>query len=121
MVAGAMGGMPRQGILSLAIKDKGALYNAYMPYVRGGGLFVPTSKRYNVGDEVFLLLTLMDDKDRLPVAGKVVWITPAGAQGNRTAGIGVQFNDSADGEAARTKIESILAGILNSDRATHTM
>ena len=39
MVAGAMGGMPRQGILSLAIKDKGALYNAYMPFVRGGGLF----------------------------------------------------------------------------------
>lgn len=121
MVAGAMGGMPRQGILSLAIKDKGALYNAYMPYVRGGGLFVPTTKRYSLGDEVFLLLTLMDEKDRLPVAGKVVWITPAGAQANRTSGIGVQFNDSADGEAARTKIESILAGILNSDRATHTM
>jgi type IV pilus assembly protein PilZ len=121
MVAGAVGGMPRQGILSLAIKDKGALYNAYMPYVRGGGLFVPTTKRYALGDEVFLLLTLMDDKDRLPVAGKVVWITPGGAQGNRTAGIGVQFNDSSDGEAARTKIESILAGILTSDRATNTM
>ena len=121
MVAGAIGGMPRQGILSLAIKDKGALYNAYMPYVRGGGLFVPTTKRYGIGDEVFLLLTLMDDKDRLPVAGKVVWITPAGAQGNRTAGIGVQFQESSDGEAARTKIESILAGIIGAERATHTM
>jgi type IV pilus assembly protein PilZ len=121
MAAGAMGGMPRQGILSLAIKDKGALYNAYMPFVRGGGLFVPTSKRYAIGDEVFLLLTLMDEKERLPVAGKVVWITPPGAQSNRMAGIGVQFNDSADGEAARTKIESILAGIINSDRPTHTM
>jgi len=121
MVAGAMGGMPRQGILSLAIKDKGALYNAYMPFVRGGGLFVPTTKRYNLGDEVFILLTLMDEKDRLPVAGKVVWITPAGAQGNRTTGIGVQFNESADGEAARTKIESILAGIIGAERATHTM
>ena len=115
------GGMPRQGILSLAIKDKGALYNAYMSYVKGGGLFVPTAKKYNLGDEVFILLTLMDEKDRLPVAGKVVWITPPGAQGNRTAGIGVQFNDSADGEAARTKIESILAGILSADRPTHTM
>ena len=121
MVAGAMGGMPRQGILSLAIKDKGALYNAYMPFVKGGGLFVPTTKRYNLGDEVFILLTLMDDKDRLPVAGKVVWITPSGAQGNRTTGIGVQFNESPDGEAARTKIESILAGILAAERATHTM
>jgi type IV pilus assembly protein PilZ len=115
------GGAPRQGILSLAIKDKGALFNAYMPFVRGGGLFVPTAKRYSLGDEVFILLSLMDDKDRLPVAGKVVWITPAGAQGNRMAGIGVQFGDSADGETARTKIESILAGILTQERPTHTM
>ncbi len=121
MVTSAMGGMPRQGILSLAIKDKGALYNAYMPFVRGGGLFVPTAKRYALGDEVFILLTLMEEKDRLPVAGKVVWITPAAAQSNRAAGIGVQFNESADGEVARTKIESILAGILGAERATHTM
>ncbi len=117
----ANGGAPRQGILSLAIKDKGALFNAYMPYVRGGGLFVPTSKRYNPGDEVFILLSLMDEKDRLPVAGKVVWITPPGAQGNRIAGIGVQFNESSDGDTARTKIESILAGILGQERPTHTM
>ena len=63
----------------------------------------------------------MDDKDRLPIAGKVVWVTPPGAQGNRTAGIGVQFNESADGETARSKIEAALAGILNADRPTHTM
>ena len=113
--------MPRQGILPLTIKDKTALYNAYMPFVRGGGLFVPTAKHYNLGDEVFILLSLMDEKDRLPVAGKVVWITPPGAQGNRTAGIGVQFNESSDGDAARTKIESMLAGILGQERPTHTM
>ncbi|HEX3124902.1 MAG TPA: pilus assembly protein PilZ, partial [Rhodanobacteraceae bacterium] len=33
-MAGPIGGLPRQGILSLAIKDKGALYNAYMPFVK---------------------------------------------------------------------------------------
>src|SRR5690606_26656983 len=93
-----VGGMARQGILSLAIKDKGALYNAYMPFISNGGIFVPTTKRYSVGDEVFILLTLMDEKERLPVAGQVVWITPAGAQGNRTAGIGVQFNVSQEAE-----------------------
>lgn len=120
-MSGTMGGMPRQGILSLAIKDKGALYNAYMPFVKGGGLFVPTAKRYSLGDEVFILLTLMEDKDRLPIPGKVIWVTPPGAQGNRTAGIGVQFNESADGETARAKIEAALAGILNADRPTHTM
>ena len=118
---GATGGMPRQGILSLAIKDKGALYNAYMPFVKGGGLFVPTNKRYNLGDEVFILLSLMEEKDRLPVAGKVIWITPPGSQGNRAAGIGVQFNETADGEAAKSKIETILAGTLGAERLTHTM
>ena len=118
---GAMGGMPRQGILSLAIKDKGALYNAYMSFLKTGGLFVPTAKRYNLGDEVFILLSLMDEKDRLPVAGKVVWVTPPGAQGNRTAGIGVQFNETADGEAAKAKIEQILSSSLAADRMTHTM
>jgi type IV pilus assembly protein PilZ len=114
-------GIPRQGILSLAIKDKGALYHAYMPFLKGGGIFVPTQKRYNIGDEVFILLSLMEEKDRMPVAGKVVWITPTGAQGNRTAGIGVQFGESADGEAVKTKIESMLAGSLGSERPTHTM
>jgi len=81
----------RPGMLSLSIKDKASLYAAYMPYVNNGGLFIPTTKKYDLGDEVFMLLTLMDDNERLPVAGKIIWITPQGAQGNRSAGIGVQF------------------------------
>ena len=114
-------GGARQGILSLVVKDKAALYNAYMPYIRQGGLFVPTPRRYFIGDEVFLLMTLPESPERLPVAGKVAWVTPSGAQGNRVAGIGVQFADTPEGEAVKNKIEAILAGILNSDKATHTM
>ena len=113
-------GAPRQGILSLTIKDKSALYAAYMPFINSGGLFIPTKKSYNLGDEVFMLLTLMDETEKIPVAGKVIWITPMGAQGNRAAGIGVQFSDQDDG-AARNKIEGLLAGALESDRPTHTM
>lgn len=115
------GGTPRQGILSLQIKDKLSLYQAYMPFVKGGGLFVPTNRKYSLGDDVFILLSLADEKDRLPVPGKVIWITPVGAQGNRQAGIGVQFNEGSDGEAVRTKIESLLAGVLSSDKPTNTM
>ena len=118
---GATGGAARQGILSLALKDKAALYSAYMPFLRAGGLFVATPKRYALGDEVFLLLSLLEDKDRLPVAGKVVWITPVGAQGNRPAGIGVQFAETAEGEAVKGKIEALLAGLLQGERPTHTM
>lgn len=110
---------PRTGILSLTIKDKAVLYAAYMPYIRNGGLFVPTNKSYKLGDEVFMLLNLMEEPEKIPVAGKVVWITPRGAQGNRVAGIGVQFTDQND--AAANKIETYLAGSLDSDRPTHTM
>ena len=110
----------RQGILSLTIKDKNALYAAYMPFVKNGGLFIPTSKKYKLGDEVFMLLSLMDETERLPVAGKIIWITPVGAEGNRAAGIGVQFSDQ-DGGMARNKIETYLAGALKSDKPTHTM
>ena len=117
----ANAGGARQGILSHALKDKAALYNAYMPYLKHGGIFVPTSKRYFLGDEVFLLVTLPESNERMPVAGKVIWITPTGAQGNRTAGIGVQFTDSAEGEAVKGKIETLLAGTLGADKPTHTM
>ena len=115
-----MGGA-RQGILSLAVKDKAQLYNAYMPYLKNGGIFVPTAKRYFLGDEVFLLLTLPESNERLPVAAKVVWVTPPGAQGNRTAGIGVQFADTPEGETVKGKIETLLAGTLNADKPTQTM
>lgn len=116
-----MSGDFRQGgILSLAIKDKSSLYAAYMPFVKNGGLFIPTNKEYSLGDEVFMLLTLMEETEKLPVAGKIVWITPAGAEGARIAGIGVQFSNQDNG-AVRNKIETYLAGALKSDRQTHTM
>lgn len=107
------------GILSLTIKDKAVLYAAYMPYVKNGGLFIPTNKGYQIGDEVFVLLSLMDEPEKIPVAGKVVWITPKGAQGNRSAGVGIQFTEQDS--VAVNKIETYLAGILESDRPTHTM
>ncbi len=112
-------GGARNGILSLTIRDKAVLYAAYMPFIKNGGLFIPTNKQYNLGDEVFMLLNLMDEPEKIPVAGKVAWITPKGAQGNRAAGIGVQFDGEDD--TANRKIENYLAGALESDRPTHTM
>lgn len=109
----------KPGLLTLTIKDKSALYLAYMPFVKNGGLFIPTNSNYRLGDEVFMLLSLMDEPEKIPVAGKVVWVTPRGAQGNRAAGVGVQFNETDN--VARNKIETYLAGALKSDRVTHTL
>ncbi|CAM3642174.1 PilZ domain-containing protein [Parendozoicomonas haliclonae] len=109
----------RGSMLTVTIKDKPTLYAAYMPFLQGGGLFIPTLKAYEVGDEVFLRLSLMDEPGKLPVAGRVVWVTPAGAQGNRKPGIGIQFTDTDD--TVRGKIETHLAGALKSDRPTNTL
>lgn len=112
-------GGPRNGILSLTIKDKAVLYAAFMPFIKGGGLFIPTNKKYKLGAEVFILLSLMEEPEKLPIAGKVVWITPKGAQGSRAAGIGIQFNNEDD--TVLKKIETYLAGALDSDRPTYTL
>lgn len=119
--AKSSGGGARPGVLSLSIKEKSALYAAYMPFLKYGGIFIPTNKQYTLGDEVFMLLTLMNDPNKIPVAGKVVWITPGGAQGGKTQGIGVEFAANESGSAARNKIEGLLGGTMKSTRPTHTM
>lgn len=111
--------MSQPGILTLSIKEKSSLYTAYMPFVKNGGLFIPTTKPYKLGDEVFILLTLLDSNERLPVAGKVIWLTPRGAQNKRTQGIGVQFSEQ-DGGDTQKKVEAALAG-MDDSRPTHTM
>jgi type IV pilus assembly protein PilZ len=112
-------GSAAPGILTLNIKDKSALYISYMPFIKNGGLFIPTNKEYKLGDEVFILLTLMESAERLPVAGKVVWLTPRAAQGKRQQGIGVQFSIQ-DGGDTQKRIEALLAGV-STDKPTHTM
>jgi type IV pilus assembly protein PilZ len=116
----ANGPGPQQGILKLEIEDKKALYAAYMPFIKNGGLFVETTKSYRIGDEVFVLVNLVEEGERLPVPGKVVWVTPVGAEGKRKPGIGIQCSDS-DGGATQKKIEAALAGMLESGQATKTM
>lgn len=114
-------GFARPSVLSLNISSKSALYAAYMPFLKRGGIFVPTTKTYSIGDEVFMLLSLMDEPGKIPIAGTVVWVTPGGAQGNKMAGIGVHFSDDESGASAKAKIEGLLGGHLGSSRSTHTL
>jgi len=74
-----------------------------------------------LGDEIFMLLTLMDDPVKLPIAGLVVWVTPPGAQSNQTQGVGVHFGDDESGQIAKSRIETLLGAHLSSTRPTHSM
>ena len=110
----------RNAVISIAIKDKQALYMSYMPFVKNGGLFVPTQKDYNLGDEMFLLVKVMDEIDPVHISGKVIWISPPGALGNKPRGVGLQFT----GDTAKSTvnlIESKLGASISLTRTTHTM
>lgn len=111
---------PRPSVMSLSIREKAALYAAYMRFVDGGGLFIPTTRPAHLGDEIYAIVTLLDDPAKVPIPGKVCWITPAGVPG-RQQGIGIRFAKNEAGEQARQIIENLLSGVLKSGRPTHTI
>jgi type IV pilus assembly protein PilZ len=115
------GATARPSVVQLAIKEKAALYAAYIPLFKEGGVFIPTSREYQLGDDVYVLLTLPEDTQRYPVAGKVAWVTPARAAGNRTQGVGVRFPSDEKSHLLKLKIEEILGAHLASDRPTQTI
>lgn len=112
---------PRPSVIQLAIKEKAALYAAYIPLFTEGGVFIPSARDYKLGDDIYVLLTLPDDIQRYPVAGKVAWVTPARASGNRTQGVGVRFPNDEKSRLLKIKIEEILGAHLASDRPTQTI
>ena len=111
----------RPSVIQLAIKEKAALYAAYIPLFKEGGVFIPTAREYQLGADVYVLMTLPDDTQRYPVAGKVAWVTPARAAGNRTQGVGVRFPNDEKSRLLKLKIEEILGAHLASDRPTQTI
>ena len=111
----------RPSVVQLAIKEKAALYAAYIPLFKEGGVFIPTAREYQLGSDVYVLMTLPDDTQRYPIAGKVAWVTPARAAGNRTQGVGVRFPNDEKSRLLKLKIEEILGAHLASDRPTQTM
>ena len=51
--------LARPGVLSLNIREKAALYAAYMPFLKGGGIFIPSNRAHSLGEEVLILLSLL--------------------------------------------------------------
>jgi type IV pilus assembly protein PilZ len=111
----------RPSVIQLVFREKGALYAAYIPAFTEGGLFVPTSREYTLGDDIYLLLSLPEDTQRYPVAGKIAWLTPANASGGRTQGVGVRFPGDDKTRLLRVKIEQILGTNISSSKPTQTL
>lgn len=119
--AAAPAATARPSVIQLVFREKGALYAAYIPLLTDGGLFVPTTREYRLGEDIYLLLSLPDDPQRYPVAGKVSWITPANAPGGRTQGVGVRFPADEKTRLLKLKIEEILGTSISSSKPTQTV
>jgi type IV pilus assembly protein PilZ len=103
------------------IRSKAALYAAWIPLLRNGGIFLPSNRAHALGEEVLILLSLLDDPNKIPLQGNVAWINPPHSAGNRPQGIGVQLHDGDVVRELRKKVETLLAGALQSSRPTHTI
>ena len=111
----------RPSVIQLVFRERGALYAAYMPMFSEGGIFVPTTRDYKLGEDIYLLLALPEDSQRYPVAGKVAWLTPANASGGRTQGVGVRFPGDDKTRLIRVRIEEILGTAISSSKPTQTL
>ena len=117
----ASAAVARPSVIQLVFREKGALYAAYIPMLAEGGLFVPTTREYRLGEDIYLLLSLPDDPQRYPVAGKVGWLTPANASGGRTQGVGVRFPNDEKTRGLKIKIEEVLGTSISSAKPTQTI
>ena len=117
----APSGGARPSVIQLVFREKGALFAAFIPLFAEGGLFVPTLRHYLLGEDLYLLLSLPDDTQRYPVAGKVAWITPANASGGRTQGVGVRFPVDEKSRLLKFKIEEALGTLISSSKPTQTV
>jgi type IV pilus assembly protein PilZ len=110
----------RPTVLSLVIKERAGLYSAFMPFIEGGGIFIPTQKEYLMGDQVYVILQLLDNPKKFSIACKIIWVSPAGMP-QKSQGIGVQIPYDETGKDLRDFIEQSLGSAIGSSRKTHTL
>lgn len=114
------GAASRPNVLSLSIKDQAGLHAAYMPFLQRGGIFVPSNRPFRLGEQVFLVLSLLDRPQKYQIAGQVAWITPVGTP-NKTPGIGIHLPDDENGRNLRRAVEEILGKTIESGKPTQTL
>ena len=110
----------RGGILTCHIENIEMLYASYLSFVSNGALFVPSNDAQQLGNEVFIAITLPNSSERLPMNGKVVWIN-AKTQGGRPAGFAVQIGTDIAGQRIKNEVERLLAVKIDGLQSTYTM
>ena len=102
----------KRKLLNLILKDDAALHSSYMPFIRGGAIFVPTkSSSFRFGDEVIISMHLQSTNKKLAIPGQVVWIAPAFCERGEE-GLGIQFAGTTKAKV-KLIIETMLGNRAN--------
>ena len=110
----------KKGVIRMTFEDTRSLYQAYMPFIEGCGVFYPTEEIYQLGHDVFVFLTLPEDLGKFAVSGRIVWLNPPKKSGKRVPGIGIQLL-GRDVSKIRETMETGLKKLLDSGLPTMTL
>lgn len=111
--------MQRGGVLQVNITNIDVLQASYMPYVTGGGLFVPSAQAVSLGEDVFILATLPGHNQKIPLTGKVIWINHAPTE-TKPQGFGIQLAGEK-GRFYQEAAEKLLGNRLYSQAPSYTI
>ena len=107
------------GIIQVNIPDRATLQASYMGYVQGGGLFVPSKQKVKMGQEIFILATLPEQSQKIPLTGKVIWVSQK-QNGIKPQGFGIQLSGDK-GIFFKNEAERLTTGLKSAGRRSYTM
>lgn len=104
------------------ILDKRELYRSYMPFIKTGGLYIPfnndiTSHKISLGQNIFIILTLLESSKKHPIPGKIVWIQRSGIY----KGFGFSFGDTTPAKLLKEQIENLILELTLKKEPTYTL
>lgn len=100
--------MDKQVFIQLYFKARHHLYMSYMPDVQTFGLFVPTSRDLEIGQNIHVLLKILDEPERSFISARVIDKREAGNKAEKPKGLFLQFDDENSLEL-KNKIDELLS------------
>lgn len=107
---------------TITIDDPKELYRCFMPFIKGGGLFIPfnqdvTPEKISPGQKIFVIFTFLKNNKKTPIPGIVIWIQPTG----KLMGYGIQFPDNPAMKSLVDNIKEVTNEFALKREPTYTM
>ena len=110
-------------VVQVHYKDREAVRQSYMHWVKDGGIFFPAPLAQHLGTHVFAIIDMPagteGSRQMFAVSGKVAWVGRSGVPSRR--GVGIRLTSDESGKALASALEALVAGQMKSPLPTLTM